>query len=92
MAEREECTGIAAQWCPNCGTCDCPRDDSGECTRDRATCPLHGDESRHAQTLCAGNCGEIVSEEGVRCDACEVKHLRAERDALAAALREVPRG
>lgn len=86
MAEREECTGAAAQWCPNCGTCTCPCDHNGERTRDRATCPLHGATSRHAETLCAGNCGEIVAEEGARCDACEVKHLRAERDALHAVL------
>ena len=63
MAEREECTGIAAQWCPNCGTCTCPHGDNGERTRDRATCPLHGPESRHAETLCAGGCGEILEED-----------------------------
>ena len=84
MAEREECTGIAAQWCPNCGTCNCPEDPRGGRTRDRATCPLHGPESRHAETLCAGGCGEIVSAPGDRCDPCEVKHLRAELDALRA--------
>lgn len=84
MAEREECTGIAAQWCPNCGTCNCPEDPRGGRTRDRATCPLHGAESRHAETLCADNCGEVVAEEGTRCDACEVKHLRAEIEAAAA--------
>lgn len=84
MAEREECTGIAAQWCPNCGTCNCPLDHNGERTRDRATCPLHGVESRHAETLCAGGCGEMVTDDGERCDACEAKHLRAELDALRA--------
>ena len=76
MAERENCTGIAASWCPNCGTCNCHRNESRR-REYRATCPLHGAESRHAETLCAGNCGEIVPEEGARCDACEVKHLRA---------------
>ena len=84
MAEREECTGTAASWCPNCGTCNCPEDPRGGRTRDRATCPLHGPESRHAETLCAGGCGEIVSAPGDRCDRCEVKHLRAELDALRA--------
>ena len=77
MAEREECAGIAAQWCPNCGTCNCPLDHNGERTRDRATCPLHGVESRHAETLCAGGCGEMVTDDGERCDACELRRLRA---------------
>ena len=81
MGDTEECTGAAAQWCPNCGTCTCHRNECGR-REYRATCPLHGVESRHAETLCAGDCREIVSAPGVRCDPCEVKHLRAELDAL----------
>lgn len=79
-----ECTGIAARWCPNCGTCTCPEDPRGGRTRDRATCPLHGAESRHAEALCAGGCGEMVTDDGERCDACELRRLRAEVDALRA--------
>jgi len=81
-----ECTGIAASWCPNCGTCNCPRSEYGERNDDNPACPLHGAESRHAEAVCP-DCGEIVAEDGARCDACEVKHLRAERDALRSVLR-----
>ena len=47
-----ECTGVAARWCPNCGTCRCPdREDLND-----AACPLHGLRSPHAET-------EIVGQE-----------------------------
>jgi hypothetical protein len=39
-----ECTGIAADWCPICGTCLCENrwrsPDQG--------CPLHADDSDHS--------------------------------------------
>lgn len=70
-----ECTGLSAGWCPNCGDCTCP--DRAE-AMDTKTCPLHGPDSRHAATLCAGGCGQVVAEEGHRCPLCEVAHLRRE--------------
>ncbi len=27
--EHRTCTGIAAVWCANCGSCTCPTDDEG---------------------------------------------------------------
>jgi hypothetical protein len=44
-----ECEGLAAQWCPKCGDCICPEDDTGERTLDRLDCPLHGAYSKHAE-------------------------------------------
>lgn len=75
--EKSECTGIAAGWCPNCGTCTCPRNDRGERIpeAESAACPLHGVDTKHAATLCP-DCGDIVAVEG-RCAPCEVTHLRA---------------
>ena len=70
-----ECTGLSAGWCPNCGDCTCP--DRAE-AMDTEACPLHGPASRHAATLCASGCGQIVAEEGHRCPPCEVAHLRRE--------------
>lgn len=49
------CTGLAASWCPVCGTCTCPRYDDGGRVRDDAgtvwgaSCPLHGATSTHAE-------------------------------------------
>jgi hypothetical protein len=50
---REECTGLSASWCPNCGDCTCPRDEDGcvlqegfDVVEDSA-CPLHGLRSKH---------------------------------------------
>lgn len=40
----EACTGIAASWCPRCGTCTCPFEKHG----DNPTCPLHAENSTHA--------------------------------------------
>lgn len=40
----EPCSGIAASWCPNHGTCACP-DPTGE--RDSGACPLHSPSSSH---------------------------------------------
>jgi hypothetical protein len=46
------CTDYSARWCPNCDTCTCPArelDDSAyapECRN--KTCPLHGENSKHA--------------------------------------------
>ena len=74
-----ECTGIAASWCPNCGTCSCSRHETGERAELNDSCALHGDSTKHAATLCAGGCGEIVSEHGERCLQClrcEVERLK----------------
>lgn len=50
MSDRDAtpCEGLAAQWCPNCGTCNCPDGDDGERTFDGNDCPLHGVASKHA--------------------------------------------
>jgi hypothetical protein len=40
------CTGVAASWCPICGTCTCPIDRDQEPPVE--TCPLHGARSNHA--------------------------------------------
>lgn len=53
----QECTGVAAGWCPVHGDCTCPRDEDGalettsdgyEVVHDDA-CPLHGIDSKHAE-------------------------------------------
>lgn len=48
--ESEQCTGVAAQWCPLHGTCSCPRDDEGAPVDglDSPSCPLHASTSSHA--------------------------------------------
>jgi len=38
------CTGIAANWCPNCGDCICRRPDESKSDLD---CPLHSPDSPH---------------------------------------------
>ena len=43
------CTGIAASWCPNCGTCSCKLGSTGEVTRHSPTCALHGEKSNHGE-------------------------------------------
>lgn len=47
-AEKPECTGVTAFWCPRCGDCSCPRDVDGGCDFDTDGCPLHGSPSQHA--------------------------------------------
>lgn len=48
--EAANCTGIAAQWCPTHGTCTCPdRGDDWGRALDDPNCPLHRDESSHAE-------------------------------------------
>lgn len=42
------CTGIAATWCPRCGSCTCPRKASGERSLNGNNCPLHGPASDHS--------------------------------------------
>jgi hypothetical protein len=44
VIESQECTGVAAQWCPIHGTCACadPEDRNDE------GCPLHSSTSSHA--------------------------------------------
>lgn len=44
IAAREDCTGIAASWCPNHGDCTCPRDDDGciEWHYEAGTISFHG--------------------------------------------------
>ena len=49
--QREGHSGIAAVWCPVCGSCTCPRDSNGDWIEDaeakrvayerRGECPLH---------------------------------------------------
>lgn len=54
--ESETCTGVAATWCPIHGDCRCPRDKDGGYTEDGlndAGCPLHSDESSHAEASLA---------------------------------------
>jgi hypothetical protein len=59
-----KCTGIAAGWCPNCGTCTCPHYPDGERIADdhpldispedlarMRRCPLHGPESTHDEEI-----------------------------------------
>jgi hypothetical protein len=40
-----ECTGTAAQWCPNCGDCTCVNEED----RNDDTCPLHGSDTSHGE-------------------------------------------
>lgn len=48
-------TGVAASWCPLCGTCTCPREDNPRSTRHGErlecgeACPLHGVDSTHEE-------------------------------------------
>lgn len=42
------CTGLAATWCPRCGSCTCPQKASGERSLNGNDCPLHGPASDHA--------------------------------------------
>lgn len=51
------CTGLAAQWCPRCGTCRC---DPDALAVDDPRCPLHGYDSRHADA--AGRLAAIVGD------------------------------
>lgn len=45
----QECTGIAATWCPVCGDCTCLKYADGERDEyDNASCPLHAPSSAHA--------------------------------------------
>ena len=39
------CTGLSAAWCPRCGKCTCDR----AVNMDNPDCPLHGDDSHHAE-------------------------------------------
>jgi hypothetical protein len=55
----EECTGIAASWCPVHGDCTCPSEhvfEHGEwldrvLDRNHPQCPLHGSASSHAEEI-----------------------------------------
>ncbi len=47
--EVNQCTGVAASWCPVHGDCECPRDeDGGAWELNDPDCPLHSPESTHA--------------------------------------------
>lgn len=54
---REDCTGVTARWCPNCGDCECERDEEGfhlghpGVDEDGNDCPLHGEHSKHAEAI-----------------------------------------
>ena len=43
------CTGISAGWCPVCGDCTCPRDDTDTREEQSDNCPLHGTVSSHGE-------------------------------------------
>lgn len=43
-----ECTGVAALWCPRCGSCTCSRG-VGLLPLDSPDCPLHNARSAHAE-------------------------------------------
>jgi hypothetical protein len=52
--ESEECTGIAASWCPIHGDCTCPKDDDERRIDDDwrgSRCALHGAASSHAEAF-----------------------------------------
>jgi hypothetical protein len=63
--ESEDCTGIAAQWCPVHGDCTCPPErvfEHGEWVdrvldKNHPQCPLHGAASSHAAAI-AQDCQE----------------------------------
>ncbi len=42
------CTGVAARWCPRCGTCTCPTEPDDD-LEEEVACPLHGPASPHAE-------------------------------------------
>lgn len=62
--ESEQCTGVAAQWCPLHGTCSCPRDDEGAPVDglDSPSCPLHASTSSHAAARLAEIFGPKAEE------------------------------
>jgi len=41
---REDCTGVAARWCPIHGDCECDQEDD----HNDPECPLHSPTSTHA--------------------------------------------
>lgn len=52
--ESEECTGIAAGWCPVHGSCTCPKNAEGYRVIDHlldSGCALHGAASNHAAAI-----------------------------------------
>lgn len=62
VIESQECTGVAASWCPVHGTCTCPRDADGRAeSLDDFGCPLHSDTSSHAAAILAEIFGPDVA-------------------------------
>lgn len=49
VIESQECTGVAAQWCPVHGTCACPDPED----RNDERCALHASTSSHAAATLA---------------------------------------
>ncbi len=45
----KNCTGSTANWCPNCGDCECPLNEYNERTLEDFDCPLHSYKSSHAE-------------------------------------------
>ena len=45
----DECTGLAATWCPVCGDCACSEEDRALGNLDDPNCPLHAPNSPHAE-------------------------------------------
>lgn len=46
------CTGFTADWCPDHGTCNCPRrEDLSDLGNVNVKCPLHGDDNKHGEAM-----------------------------------------
>lgn len=43
-----ECTGVSANWCPNCGDCCCANPQHSKAD---ILCPLHAPDSEHAREV-----------------------------------------
>lgn len=67
----ELCTGITASWCPNHGDCTCPWRDGDEDkgrTFDSPQCPLHAEESDHAEVDMRDVLAVAFETDGGGCD------------------------
>lgn len=93
----QQCTGLAAVWCPNCGDCDCERSATGERTEPSMICALHGDGSVHGEpgaaeaqqsSHCAGDCPCRNRERRM---AAQLKAVTSALESLRAKLAELSR-
>lgn len=63
MAESKmHCTRYTTLWCPSCGECLCARTANGSPCYDSANCPLHGADSKHADTQSLAQAESIVDD------------------------------